>query len=197
MNPYPVPQAGFSINQLDTCVLPANFDFSNSSVGAVNYTWSFGDGSNQTSQTNPSHTYLVDGSYDVMLHVSNTYGCVDSIVNSISINPVPDASFNTLQLDTCVLPASFSFNNSSNGAVAYTWDFGDGSTSNIPSLTYNYTSAGTYNVKLYSMNTFGCMDSANTTVSVLPVPDVSFNFTKYDSCILPSNYGFHQYFFRR
>ena len=40
------------------------------------------------------------------------------------------------------------------------------------------------------MNTFGCMDSANTTVSVLPVPDVSFNFTKYDSCILPSNYGF-------
>ena len=40
------------------------------------------------------------------------------------------------------------------------------------------------------MNMFGCMDSANTTVSVLPVPDVSFNFTKYDSCILPSNYGF-------
>ncbi len=190
VNPYPVPQAGFSINQLDTCVLPANFDFNNSSVGAVNYTWTFGDSSNQTSQTNPSHTYVVDGSYDVMLHVSNTYGCEDSIVNSISINPVPDASFDALQLDTCVLPASFSFNNSSNGALAYTWDFGDGSTSNIPSLTYNYTSAGTYNVKLYSMNTFGCMDSANTTVSVLPVPDVSFNFTKYDSCILPSNYGF-------
>ena len=190
VNPYPVPQAGFSIIQLDTCVLPANFDFSNSSLGATNYTWTFGDSSNQNLQTNPAHTYTNDGSYDVKLHVSNTYGCEDSIVNTLSINPVPNASFNALQLDTCVLPASFSFNNSSNGALAYTWDFGDGSTSNIPSLTYNYTSAGTYNVKLYSMNMFGCMDSTNTTVSVLPVPDVSFNFTKYDSCILPSNYGF-------
>ena len=61
---------------------------------------------------------------------------------------------------------------------------------NIPTLTYNYTAPGTYNVKLYSMNTFGCTDSANTTVSVLPVPQVSYTYTKYDSCILPSNYGF-------
>ena len=118
VNPYPVPQAGFSINQLDTCVIPANFDFSNSSLGATNYTWTFGDSSNQNSQTNPAHTYTNDGSYDVKLHVSNTYGCEDSIVNTLSINPVPNASFNALQLDTCVLPASFSFNNNSNGALA-------------------------------------------------------------------------------
>ena len=104
VNPHPVPQAGFSINQLDTCVLPANFDFSNSSLGATNYAWTFGDSSNQNSQTNPAHSYTNDGTYDVMLHVSNTYGCEDSIV--ILINPVPNA-FNALQLDTCVLPASF------------------------------------------------------------------------------------------
>ena len=40
------------------------------------------------------------------------------------------------------------------------------------------------------MNQFGCLDSLTSSVNVSPVPQVSFNYAKLDSCILPSNYSF-------
>ena len=186
---YPVPQIGFSINQLDTCVLPANYDFINNTIGGDLFSWSFGDGLSSP-LTSPSHGYSSDGVYTVQLDVSNTYGCSDSLIEVLNVNPIPNASFNIDQLDTCVIPASFDLTNNSNGALAYTWDFGDGSTSNSPNLTYSYTSDGTYDINLYSMNAFGCMDSSSTTVTVFPVPDADFTYTKFDSCVLPSNYLF-------
>ena len=108
----------------------------------------------------------------------------------LNVDPIPDASFNVVQLDTCMIPASFDLTNSSNGVFTYTWDFDDGSSSNSPNLTYYYTSDGTYNIKLYAMNSYGCVDSSSSIVTVLPVPNADFYYTSYDSCILPSNYLF-------
>ena len=186
---YPVPQIGFSINQLDTCILPANYDFINSTTGATSFNWDFGNGTTSF-LTNPTGSFSSDGVYNVQLNVSNTYGCEDSLSNVINVSPVPNASFDLNQLDTCVLPASFNFSNSSNGALAYTWDFGDGSTSNAPNLTYSYSQEGTYIINLYSMNSYGCMDSSSSSVTVFPVPTADFSYTKFDSCVLPSNYSF-------
>ena len=114
---YPVPQIGFSINQLDTCILPANYDFINSTSGATSFNWDFGNGTTSF-LTNPTSSFSSDGVYNIQLNVSNTYGCEDSLSNVINVSPVPNASFDLNQLDTCVLPASFSFSNSSNGLVS-------------------------------------------------------------------------------
>tara|TARA_B100001287_G_scaffold39143_1_gene28342 strand:+ start:123 stop:3935 length:3813 start_codon:yes stop_codon:yes gene_type:complete len=186
---YPVPDIGFSINQLDTCVLPANYDFVNTSNGGHLFSWDFGDGLT-SALTNPSHGYSTDGTYDIKLNVSNTYGCSDSLTEVLNVNPVPNASFNTIQLDTCKIPASFDFMNSSNGAFAYTWDFGDGSTSNTPNLTYSYSLEGTYIINLSAMNVYGCVDSSSSTIIVSPVPNADFSYIKSDTCVLPSNYNF-------
>ena len=187
--PYPVPISNFTPIQLDTCVLPINYNFQNNSIGASSYNWDFGDGSTSIN-TLPTHNYTSPGNFNVNLVVSNTYGCSDSISSNIIVNPAPDAQFNIIQLDTCVLPASFSLVNNSTGSIFNTWDFGNGSISNSPNLTYSYTSPGTYDISLVVMSQFGCFDSLTSSVNVSPVPQVSFNYSKLDSCILPSNYSF-------
>jgi len=47
--------------------------FSSNATNGLNYSWDFGDG-NTSSQPNPSHVYLEDGTYPVILSVSNPCG---------------------------------------------------------------------------------------------------------------------------
>lgn len=50
-------------------------DFIDQSVGAVSWTWDFGDG-NQGIGVNPNHTYTQPGTYMVELSVANALGCI-------------------------------------------------------------------------------------------------------------------------
>ena len=187
--PHPVPTSSFVPIQLDTCVLPINYNFQNNSLGASSYNWDFGDGNNSIN-TIPNYSYTNSGNYTIKLLTSNTYGCSDSISNSIFIKPIPIAQFDAIQLDTCKLPANYSLVNNSIGTIFNSWDLGNGASSNNPNFTYFYTSPGSYDISLLVMNQFGCLDSLTTIVNVSPVPEVSFNYIKLDSCIIPSNYAF-------
>ena len=189
INVLPVPSLVFNYTQLDTCSIPSNFSFQNSSTGGNSYLWDFGDGLFSPIYS-PSHTFNTDGTYNVKISASNIFGCSDSLIQPITVNPVPVAQFTASQLDTCVLPASFSLVNNSSGAIFNSWDLGNGASSNNPNFTYSYTSSGSYDISLLVMNQFGCLDSLTSSVNVSPVPEVSFNYTKLDSCILPSNYSF-------
>ncbi|MFN0175450.1 MAG: PKD domain-containing protein [Saprospiraceae bacterium] len=51
----------------------ATVSFANTSVNAISYTWEFGDGSTST-QTNPSTTYINDGTYTVTLTATGPCG---------------------------------------------------------------------------------------------------------------------------
>mgnify|MGYP001343075433 CR=1 FL=1 len=87
-----------------------------------------------------ARTYMSAVNYTIKLVTSHTYGCSDSITSSIFVKPVPNAQFSAVQLDTCKLPANYSLVNNSTGSIAYIWDFGDGSTSNLPNLNHSYSS---------------------------------------------------------
>ena len=53
-------------------------DFTNSSIGGVNYFWNFGDGENST-EFSPSHMFMgTQSGFEVMLTVSTAFGCSDS-----------------------------------------------------------------------------------------------------------------------
>lgn len=187
--PYPVPSISFNAIQLDTCVLPANYTFQNNSIGASSNNWDFGNGSS-SSINSPNYTYSNAGNYNINLIISNTYGCSDSATQSIVVNPVPIADFNSIQLDTCTIPAGYSLVNNSTGSFINSWDLGDGSNSNSLNLNYAYANSGTYNITLTTTNQFGCQDSYSKSVNVLSVPYSDFTYNKLDSCILPSNYSF-------
>jgi PKD repeat protein len=53
---------------------------------------------------------------------------------------------------------------STNGPTMWHWDFGDGITSAIQHPTHNYQNNGTYNVKLYTANTYGSDSIIKTSI---------------------------------
>jgi PKD repeat protein len=74
-------------------------EFTNTSIGATNFTWNFGDG-NSLIQENPSHVYSAsweDSTVVVELIVSNALGCIDTAQLTIPIvASIIDLKLNTV-----------------------------------------------------------------------------------------------------
>ena len=68
-------------------------------------------------------------------------------------------------------PLTVSFTNSSLGASTYTWNYGNGTTSNgsVP-ISQTYTTVGTYTVSLSATNSSGCSDSQSILITVTNEP---------------------------
>lgn len=153
--------------------------FTDLTTGNVStWTWIFGDGATGSGQ-NPTHVYEDTGYFDVTLIVCNG-GCCDSITftNYIYINP-PIAAFDVTY--NCDTPKKRIFTDKSIGADEWNWDFGDGTTSNIPSPVHVYADTGTYTVTLRVKNyTTGC---EYTKTAIIEVVFEKANFTATDSVI--------------
>ncbi len=167
----PLPTANFSF---DTVCLNTTTTFIDNSLNAVSWTWDFGDGNTSASQ-NPTHLYGLDGTYNVQLVVTNVFGCTDTIVNSIIVNPNPVAAFT---VDTMCFGVPTTFTDVSTGTpVTWAWDFGDGNTDNVQFTTNTYGQDSTYTAQLIVSNVFGCADTISNTVIVLPQPTAGFDVT--------------------
>lgn len=121
------------------------YSFTNTSAttGTATYAWDMGDGTNYTS-TDVNHTYTANGSYDVVLVVTDSCG-TNTIMQTVDVCLDPVASYTT----TNNVP-SFSFTNTSTtfGTVTYSWDMGDGTTYSTQDASHTYTSNGTFVVVL-------------------------------------------------
>ena len=122
---YPNPIAGFTNDATLDCA-PLIVNFTNTSIGAVTYSWDFGDGSPLDNSTDPTHTYnntsLFIINNIVTLIATSANGCSDTIVDSVLVFPEPQFGFNTNPDSGCsplivVFPSVL-------GAVQYQWDFG-------------------------------------------------------------------------
>ena len=63
---------------------PLTVDFTNGSIGAVNYLWQFGTGDTSTF-TNPSYVFIPLGDFTVCLIANNAFGCYDTACSVIDI----------------------------------------------------------------------------------------------------------------
>jgi hypothetical protein len=107
----------------------------------------------------PYYEFDSAGSYQVMLTVADSNGCVDSIVQQVLVYPAPVSAFSyTENVDD--IQGQIQFNNGSIGAEEYYWDFGNGETSFKPSPIITYSEDGIYQVKLATVNELGCHDTA-------------------------------------
>jgi gliding motility-associated-like protein len=81
--------------------------------------------------------------------------------DTMVINPTPKAEF-SIRPDTVRLPNIPLFtSNTSEGAVSYKWNFGDGVTSDEMEPTHYYTTAGDYYVSLEVSSEHNCSDKAS------------------------------------
>ena len=84
--------------------------------------------------------------------------------------PMPEPGFTFT-----VIGLTVSFQNTSQDAVSYLWDFGDGTTSTVTNPTHTYAAAGSYAVALTASNINGCSGAyqaeVTTTAGDLTPPD--------------------------
>lgn len=116
---YDAPVVDFEYTPEFACTPPATVDFTNLTTDALSlsYSWDFGDGAVSTDE-NPSHTYVADGTYAVELTATNARGCVTSQTQYYTINR-PTAVIDAP--DTLCIDLSYTFSELTGGNA--TWDF--------------------------------------------------------------------------
>ncbi len=147
------------------------------------YNWNYGDGTFATIQ-NGLVTYSDSGTFNVVLTVTNTFGCSDSISQTITVNHSPVAAASTMDTTGCS-PYSSQFSNATTYADSYLWMFGDGDTSSASSPIHTYLTGGNYYPILIAFNSFGCSDTFyfSQPIVVNQTPSVSFNSNAINGCI--------------
>lgn len=133
-------------------------DASSSAAPLTSWLWNFGDGTTST-ERNPLHTYASPGPYSVTLTAANAYR-YHSITKTNLITVVPGvvASFEANKT-AGESPLAVHFTDQSTGnPTAWSWNFGDGTTSDLQNPDHTYDSAGIFSVTLTASNA----DSTNT-----------------------------------
>jgi len=118
--------------------------------------WDFGDGTPQSTQQHPTHTYPAAGNYVVTFAATNGHGWSNQ-TTTITVYSVPSVDFSATPTSG-VTGTTVSFIDESNGTpnpTSWYWDFGDGFDSTAQNPPHQYTSAGTYTVSHSATNTHG------------------------------------------
>ena len=167
-----------------------SFDFTDGSAttGNVTWAWDFGDG-NTSTQQNPSHTYVDNGTYTVQLIITDDCG-VDTITTSVTVNNGcvdPIAQFSQSGTEP-----TFTFTNasSSSGNTTYSWDMGDGSTYTTSDVTHTYTTNNTYTVTLIVTDDCGA-DTTTQTVTVATIGLLDAEGSSFIAFPNPANDAVH------
>ncbi|KKH95709.1 hypothetical protein EO95_06280 [Methanosarcina sp. 1.H.T.1A.1] len=135
----------------------------------------FGDNSANSSTATVTHTYTTPGTYTATLTVKNDVSSQSMTKTITVIQPtIPVANF-TSDLTTGFAPLNVAFTDTSAGLPAsWSWDFGDGSTSDNRNPTHTYSAGGSYNVNLTVSNEYGT-DSKTAVIVVLQLPVADFS----------------------
>ncbi len=121
----------------------------NKPIGAI--LWDFGDGTTSTN-ANPTHVFR-NGRYNVSLKIQSQNGC-ESAVN-MPFKFSSNSYSNSVKItESNISSTTKQFNANLTGLAAqnYKWSFGDGTFSNLPNPTHNYTNGGSYPVELRVIN---------------------------------------------
>ncbi len=177
------PAAGFSYTQNEL-----DFSFVNSSTNADTYSWDFGDG-NTSMEANPDHSYSMEGTYDVILLVTNDCGS-NQMLTTIFIESAPTGSFSAQQVSGC---APFEVNlidESSDNVTSWNWSF-PGAIPNSSSLqnpTVSYNESGIYSITLEVSNSAGTFTVTRLEyIEVQDVPEAMFTNSILSNSVTFSN----------
>ena len=188
----PAPVAAFDLDP-DSGTYDLTVNFTDLSSGPIDsWLWDFGDGNTSTDQ-NPTHLYTEEGLYSITLQVEGPGGSDTLICDScVTVTaPPPVAGFDA-DPTTGIRDLAVQFTDSSSGPITgWTWEFGDGNSSDQQNPQHIYTLAGTYTVTL-TVTGPGGSDSLSCTdcITVLdPAPVANFSVST-DSAVIGDDLTF-------
>jgi gliding motility-associated-like protein len=169
-------QAGCSdtITQTITVLPPPviNFSFNNScmndtvsftnqtqdpNLAQVSYTWLFGNGSPNSTQTNPIQIYPNAGTFNVSLIASNAGGCTDTLTQAVTVYPLPPVNAGS---NVSVCPGTPVTLNAT-GAPTLTWQTGtaNGGT---------YLPVNNITLTVVGIDNNGCVNQDSMDITIYP-----------------------------
>lgn len=181
------PLAIFSYSPV-SCADRFTYNFVNASLtggsASLTWKWDFGDGTTSDQQDPGPHTYPDLGTYTVSLLVTEG-DCSYTAIQTIAITP-RTTDFTADRTGCKPFNTVFTPGNIGNSQiVAYTWNFGDGSTGvSTDTVGHTYSASGDYDVSLITTDIYGCNDTSAVKAKYIRVngPIAKFTATNTKGC---------------
>jgi PKD repeat protein len=188
---HPYINADFTFLENIQCS-PSTVQFNNASIGGVTYYWDFGDDSDAiTTDLNPvvhifnNSSYINNEIFQVSLIAENAAGCIHDVTKIVEVYPDIDASFSMNVSEGCH-PLEVDFTNLSDGGYTYSWDFGDGSSSDADAPSHTYTNFSdapiTRQIRLTADSWFNCTSEITAEITIHPRPRARFETDRIIDC---------------
>lgn len=177
----PLPVVDFSPNITEGCapVCVTFTDNSTISSGAITqWAWDFnGDSIPDNVNQNPSNCFLNPSNssvrnYDITLTATSQFGCKTTLTkpNYIHSFPIPMASFMYWPNDEAsIVDKELTFTDHSIIASQWSWEMGDGFTTNVQNPIHEFADTGFYLVTLAIENVYGCRDTTQKYIDIKPI----------------------------
>jgi gliding motility-associated-like protein len=174
------PTAGFTLSDTVAVCPPLTVKFTNASVGASRYEWSFGNAGTAV-LADPVSTYSANGLFNVRLVAIDANGCTDTAYSKVRVLGYAGA-FNYTPLLGCA-PLTVNFISTVWNVPSLIWDFADGSTlaATASTTSHVYTTPGHYVPKLLFSDGKGCISSSDG-LDTIKVDGVKAGFTAVPPC---------------
>ncbi|MCR9152573.1 MAG: PKD domain-containing protein [Bacteroidetes bacterium] len=203
---YPLPTAGFSLSNQDSCgpllVSISNLSTSGQSgmdTSTMSFAWDFGNGQSSNSALPPAQSFIntgnTDTTYVLQLIATNAFGCSDTIVDSVTVRADPNASLIVSSFTAC---APFVIDSSVVQAIqwapnsSYNWQAFDQQGNPIAGTNFsgpkafNYTIAqaeDSISIQLIVSRIYGCKpDTLETLFYTVQSPEASFGLSDSAGC---------------
>jgi gliding motility-associated-like protein len=144
------------------------------------WAWTMGDGVGTSAAAAPgSYTYPGPGIYTITLTASTATGCSGTVTATATVHPNPVPDFTGFLVCNGDDPGYTDLSTITNPAgindviITWSWAFGDGGTSTLPSPSYTYATCGVYSPSLTVTSNFSCTATAVATETVFCLPTVT------------------------
>lgn len=177
---WPNPTPDFSANP--ACA-GTPVEFLNTSTTEINdpiasFKWNFNDNTQESTLESPKHSYNNSGVYSPKLTVTTQRGCKADTTFDVTVYPNPTVDF---EFGRACLNEIMQLDNTTpdiNSITNWSWDLGDGTTSNAEAPVHTYTTSDVFEVSLRGETALGCTDSVSKFLQIATVPAVNFSATE-------------------
>lgn len=192
VHPKPAPSFTFTQGCLDVAGL---MQFTNASTipggGGLTYSWNFGDANattgnpNTSTVQNPTHSYSLEGTYNVTLSASSVNGCMVQKTVAVTVSKLPQLAYPALA-PVCenAAPLSIATASVTNGVTGSGIYEGQGIVSAAGQFDPKLAGNGNHTIRYIFTTTGGCKDTVEQTILVHPRPRPNFT---YPAGCLPVN----------
>ncbi|HQV00334.1 MAG TPA: PKD domain-containing protein, partial [Bacteroidia bacterium] len=180
----PLPQADFTMSNDTVCQFETVF-FNDASTSVndsiVDWLWFYDTAGAVTTQA--QYAFPTSGNFQVLLMVTNSNGCTDSITKTVVVQPGPLSNFNVLNtcLGNAVLFTNTTFTAGLN--ATYSWSFGDGnqSTDINPQHAFAWVDSS-YFISLTTQTSNGCVHTYFDSIAITQPANISISLSADTIC---------------